>query len=87
MNTDKLVRILSLLSTLLFIPLAGWIWNTNIQIISLQKDFQDSQREIAFLKEKLEEEEQNSKSIISIEKDIEYMKSTLARIENLVSNR
>ena len=84
MNSDKLLKILSVLSTFLFIPLAGWIWNTNIQIISLQKDLQDTQKEIVFLKERLHEEEQNSKSIISIEKDIEYMKSTLARIENLV---
>ena len=34
---------------------------------------------------KVEEAETNSRAIISIEKDIEYMKATLTRIEALVT--
>jgi len=35
---------------------------------------------------KVREADSNSKAIISIEKDIEYMKETLKRIETLVAN-
>jgi len=38
------------------------------------------------IEKKLSESDTNSKAIISIEKDIEYMKQTLGRIETLVAS-
>ena len=66
-------------------PLAGWVWNTNVALAQIQNDLSDAEEVIVVLEKKVEEAEQNSRAIISIEKDIEYMKAALQRIESLVA--
>ena len=70
----------------LIMPLAGWVWNTNVALAQLENDLGDAEGTITVLEQKVEEAEQNSRAIISIEKDIEYMKAALQRIETLVTN-
>jgi len=70
----------------LIMPLAGWVWNTNVALAQLENDLGDAEGTIIVLEQKVEEAEQNSRAIISIEKDIEYMKAALQRIETLVTN-
>ena len=67
-------------------PLAGWVWNTNVALAQLQNDLGDAEDMVVVIEKKLSEADTNSKAIISIEKDIEYMKQTLGRIETLVAN-
>jgi ACT domain-containing protein len=69
------------------VPLAGWVWNVNIAVAQLQNDLGDAESNVATLELKVEEAEENSRAIISIEKDIEYMKSALQRIETMVSTQ
>ena len=69
------------------LPLAGWVWSTNILVAQLQNDLGDAEVTIASLEDQIEEAESNARAIISIEKDIEYMKSSLERIETLVTER
>ena len=47
----------------------------------------DAEQAVVMIEKKLSEADTNSKAIISIEKDIEYMKQTLGRIETLVTDR
>ena len=68
------------------IPLAGWVWNTNVALAQLQNDLGDAEETVVVIENKLTEADSNSRAIISIEKDIEYMKQTLDRIEELVSS-
>ena len=68
------------------IPLAGWVWNTNVALAQLQNDLGDAEETVVVIEKKLTEADSNSRAIISIEKDIEYMKETLDRIEDLVSS-
>ena len=68
------------------IPLAGWVWNTNVALAQLQNDLGDAEDTVVVIEKKLTEADSNSRAIISIEKDIEYMKQTLDRIEDLVSS-
>tara|TARA_R110000824_G_scaffold69195_2_gene178273 strand:+ start:361 stop:636 length:276 start_codon:yes stop_codon:yes gene_type:complete len=68
------------------IPLAGWVWNTNVALAQLQNDLGDAEETVVVIEKKLTEADSNSRAIISIEKDIEYMKQTLDRIEDLVSS-
>ena len=49
-------------------------------------DLGDAEETVVVIEKKLTEAETNSRAIISIEKDIEYMKQTLDRIETLVSS-
>ena len=68
------------------VPLAGWVWNTNVALAQLQNDLGDAEETVVVIEKKLTEADSNSRAIISIEKDIEYMKQTLDRIETLVSS-
>ena len=69
----------------IIMPLAGWVWNTNVALAQLQNDLGDAEETVVMIEKKLSEADTNAKAIISIEKDIEYMKQTLGRIETLVS--
>ena len=71
----------------LVIPLGGWVWNTNIIVAELQNDLGDAEEVIVSLEKKLQGSDDNAKNIIGIEKDIEYMKGSLGRIESMVTRR
>jgi|TARA_R110000850_G_scaffold132064_1_gene253130 hypothetical protein len=70
----------------IIMPLAGWVWNTNVALAQLQNDLGDAEEAVVVIEQKILEADSNSKAIISIEKDIEYMKQTLGRIETLVAS-
>tara|TARA_R110000744_G_scaffold294557_2_gene404768 strand:+ start:3287 stop:3559 length:273 start_codon:yes stop_codon:yes gene_type:complete len=69
------------------VPLAGWVWNVNVAVAQLENDLGDAEGTVIALENKVEEAEANSRAIISIEKDIEYMKAALQRIEQLVTTQ
>jgi len=88
MDSSKLLEYVwkgfTLLLYVIVIPLAGWVWSTNIKVNDLQNDLGDLEREVAELKVDVKEAENNGKAIIRIESDIEHMKGSLIRIEDLV---
>ena len=77
-------RILQMGLALLVMPLAGWVWNMNVEVAELRNDLGDAEEVIAHLEKKLEGSDDNTRQIIGIEKDIEYMKGSLGRIEEMV---
>ncbi len=79
-------KVFTLVLGVIIIPLAGWVWNTNVALAKLQNGLGDAEETVVVIEKKLTEAETNSRAIISIEKDIEYMKQTLDRIETLVSS-
>ena len=80
-------KIFTVVLGVIVVPLAGWVWNTNVALAQLDNDLRDAERNVATLELKVEEAEENSRAIISIEKDIEYMKAALQRIETMVSTQ
>ena len=85
-NMEWYWKIFTALLGVVILPLAGWVWNMNIAVVQLENDLGDAEGTISALELKVEEAETNSRAIISIEKDIEYMKSALQRIERLVTD-
>ena len=88
LTKDDVWKVIQMGLGMLVIPLAGWVWNMNVEVAELRNDLGDAEQVIAKLykdKEnfKMKELELNSK-IIGIEKDIEHMKTSLARIEESV---
>jgi|TARA_R100000808_G_C2070977_1_gene98516 hypothetical protein len=79
-------KVFTVVLGVIIVPLAGWVWNTNVALAQLQNDLGDAEETVVVIEKKLTEAETNSRAIISIEKDIEYMKQTLDRIETLVSS-
>ena len=77
---DDLWKAFSLIMSALVLPLAGWVWNTNVKVAELQNDLGDAEKEIAELKD-----EGFEGRIIGMEKDMEWMKGTLGRIEQVVT--
>ena len=84
-NIEKIWKVFTVVLGVVIVPLAGWVWNTNVAVAQIQNDLSDAEGTIVSLEMKVEEAETNSRAIISIEKDIEYMKATLTRIEALVT--
>ena len=84
---DDIWKLFSLLMSVLVIPLAGWVWNTNVKVAELQNDLGDAEQVISVLEKKIASSDDNAKHIIGIEKDIEYMKGSLGRIEQMVTSR
>ncbi len=84
-SIDKLWKVFTVVLGTVVLPLFGWVWNTNVSLAQISDDLIDAEDTIITLEQKFEEAEDNSRSIISIEKDIEYMKATLNRIEKLVA--
>ena len=84
---DDLWKVFSLLMSVMVLPLAGWVWNTNVKVAELQNDLGDAEDAIAVLEKKIVGADDNSKQIIGMEKDIEYMKGSLGRIESIVTRK
>ena len=84
---DDMWKLFSLCMSILVLPLAGWVWQTNIKVAELQNDLGDAEKVISVLEKKITSSDDNAKNIIGIEKDIEYMKGSLGRIEQLVTTK
>ena len=87
LTKDDLWKVFSLLMSVMVLPLAGWVWNTNVKVAELQNDLGDAEDAIAVLEKKIVGSDDNSKQIIGMEKDIEYMKGSLGRIESIVTRK
>ena len=71
-------KIFTVILGVLIMPLAGWVWTMNEKMIELET-------EVGNLANQVQEAEANARALIGVEKDIEYMKGTLGRIEVLVT--
>ena len=78
-------KILTLGMGAVIMPLAGWVWTMNVQVAELENDLDHLESRVQEVKSKSVEADDNSKAIIGIEKDIEYMKNSLSRIEQMVT--
>ena len=87
LTKDYVWKVIQMGLGLLVVPLAGWVWNTNVMVADLQNDLGDAEEVIVDLEKKLAGSDDNSKQIIGIEKDIEYMKNSLGRIESMVTRK
>ena len=87
LTKDDVWKVIQMGLGLLVVPLAGWVWNTNVMVADLQNDLGDAEEVIVDLEKKLAGSDDNSKQIIGIEKDIEYMNNSLGRIESMVTRK
>jgi len=87
LTKDDVWKVIQMCLGLLVLPLAGWVWNMNVEVAELRNDLGDAEEVIADLEKKIESSDDNAKNIIGIEKDIEYMKGSLGRIEQLVTSK
>ena len=91
LTKDDVWKVVQMGLAMFVIPLAGWVWNMNVQVSNLENDLGDAEKVIESLEAKKDQYEAKevelASQIIGIEKDIEYMKGSLSRIEELVTRR
>ena len=87
LTKDDVWKVVQMALAMLVLPLAGWGWNMNVQVSNLENDLGDAERTIVELQSKTQEADVNAKQIIGIERDIEYMKESLSRIETMITRR
>ena len=85
LTKDDVWKVIQMGLGMLVIPLAGWVWNMNVEVAELRNYLGDAEEVIATLEKKLQGSDDNARQIIGIEKDIEYMKGSLGRIEQMVT--
>ena len=89
LTKDDIWKMIQIMMSVTIIPLAGWVWNTNVHVAELQNELGDAESTIAELVAKKAQYEAKelelASQIIGIEKDIEYMKGSLGRIEKMIT--
>ena len=83
-NVD-LWKIFTLVLGILIMPLAGWVWQTNLDVADLTHSVGDVENQVEKLEKDVEEYEKNTRTLIGVEKDIEHIRDALSRIEELVT--
>ena len=77
-------KIFTVIFGTLIMPLAGWVWNTNVKVAELQNDLGDLEAEVSSLGEDVEKYEEATKTLIGVERDIQHVREILNRIEELI---
>jgi hypothetical protein len=83
-NID-LWKIFTLVLGMLIMPLAGWVWQTNLDVADLTHSVGVVERQVEKLEVDVKEYEKNTRALIGVEKDIEHIRDALSRIEELVT--
>jgi len=78
-------KIFTLVLGILIMPLAGWVWQTNLDVAEVSNDLGDLEQKVGSIEKDVEEYEKNARALIGVEKDIEHIRSALSRIEELVT--
>jgi len=83
-NVD-LWKIFTLVLGILIMPLAGWVWQTNLDVAEVSNDLGDLEVKVTNVEKDIKEYEKSARTLIGVEKDIEHIRSALSRIEELVT--
>ena len=85
MSPDSVWKVLTLVIGVLIMPLAGWVWTVNVEVAQLRNDVGDLEEQIADLEEAVEEQEEATRTLIRVESDVQHIRETMNRIEDLVT--
>ena len=86
LTKDDVWKVIQMGLATMVVPLAGWVWNMNVEVAELKNDLGDAEVVIERLVKKKDQYETKeielASQIIGIEKDIEYMKEGQAKMQN-----
>jgi len=84
-NSDQFWKIFTTLLGVLIMPLAGWVWSVNVEVAQLRNDMGDLEKQVAELEIQLEKQEESTRTLIGVERDVQHIREILNRIEELVT--
>ena len=82
---DWIWKIFTVVLGVLIMPLAGWVWSVNVEVAQLRNDMGDLEAKVADLEEQVEEQEEATRTLIRVESDVQHIRTSLSRIEDLVT--
>ncbi len=85
LSSDQVWKVFTTLLAVLVVPLAGWVWSMNVEVAQLRNDLGDLEGIVAGIDRQVEEQEEASRTLIGVEKDVEHIREILDRIEILVT--
>jgi cell division protein FtsL len=85
LSSDQTWKVFTTLLAVLVVPLAGWVWSMNVEVAQLRNDLGDLEGIVADIDRQVEEQEEASRTLIGVEKDVEHIREILDRIEILVT--
>ena len=84
-NPDMVWKIFTTVLGVIVLPLAGWVWNVNVEVVQLRNDLGDLEAQVVELEEQVDEQEEATRTLIRVESDLNHVREILSRIENLVT--
>ncbi len=84
-NSDTAWKIFTTVLGVLIVPLVAWVWNVNVEVTQLRNDLGDLEGIVADLDRQVEKQEETSRTLIGVERDVQHIREILDRIEVLVT--
>lgn len=85
-NPDMIWKIFTTVLGVIVVPLAGWVWSVNVEVVQLRNDMGDLERQVADLEDQVEKQEEATRTLIKVESDLGHVREILSRIESLVTS-
>ena len=82
---EKHWKLFTVILGAVILPLAGWVWQTNLTVSQLSNDLGDLEEQVADLEEVVEKQQEGLLNLIGVERDIVHIRESLSRIEELVT--
>jgi len=82
---EKHWKLFTVILGAVILPLAGWVWQTNLTVSQLSNDLGDLEEQVADLEEAVDKQQEGLLNLIGVERDIVHIRESLSRIEELVT--
>ena len=82
---EKYWKVFTLVLGAVVLPLAGWVWQTNLDVSTLRNDLGDLEEQVADLEDTVDKQQEGLLNLIGVERDIVHIRESLSRIEELVT--
>jgi|TARA_R110001583_G_scaffold8506_22_gene40686 cell division protein FtsL len=78
-------KVFTVILGVVVMPLAGWVWQTNLEVSQIRNDLGDLEEQVADNEQTIDEQEESLRTLIGVERDIQHIRQSLNRIEEMVT--
>ena len=82
---EKYWKVFTVVLGAVVLPLAGWVWQTNLDVNTLRNDLGDLEEQVADLEDTVDKHQEGLLALIGVDRDIVHIRQSLSRIEDLIT--
>ena len=82
---EKYWKVFTVVLGAVVLPLAGWVWQTNLDVNTLRNDLGALEEQVADLEDTVDKHQEGLLALIGVERDIVHIRQSLSRIEDLIT--